>query len=58
MIKVAASFTVAKPGSMTDKGRKEIAAWLRKQAANLLKYGSEYNDAGAFRARYYYKEIA
>ena len=55
-MKVAASFTVAKPGRMTDKGRKEIVAWLRKQATNLLKYGSEYNDTGAFRARYYVEE--
>ena len=41
---------------MTPQMRKEIVAWLRKQAANLLKYGSEYNDTGAFRARYYIKE--
>jgi len=41
---------------MTPKGRKEIAAWLRKQAANLVKYGSEYNDTSAFRVRYYYEE--
>ena len=57
MIKVAASFTVQKPGRMTDKGRKEIAAWLCKQAANLVKRGSEYNDTGPFHARYYYKEV-
>ena len=56
MKKVAASFTVQKPGRMTAKGRRDIAVWLRRQAANLLKHGSEYNDAGAFRARYYYEE--
>ena len=46
--------TIKKPGMMTPKGRKEIAAWLRRQAANLLKYGKDYNDTGAFRARYFY----
>ena len=42
---------------MTPQMRKEIAAWLRERAANLLKYGSEYNDTGAFRARYYVEEV-
>ena len=51
----AAVLTLKKPGTMTDKGRKEIAAWLRKQAANLLKYGKDYNDTGDFRARYLYE---
>ena len=53
---VAASLTIHKPGKMSAKGRKEIVAWLRRQASNLLKHGDQYNDTGAFRARYYYPE--
>lgn len=48
----AAILTLKKPGEMTPKGRAQIAAWLRKQAANLLRYGKDYNDTGDFRARY------
>ena len=54
MIKAAVSFTVQRPGSMTDKGRKEVAAWPRRQATNLIPHGEKYNDTSAFRARYYY----
>ena len=57
MEKVIASVTIQRAGAMTPQTRKDIAAWLRKQAANLLKYGSEYNDTGAFRARYYQGEV-
>ena len=56
MEKVIASVTIQRAGAMTPQTRKDIAAWLRKQAANLVKYGSEYNDSGAFRARYYVEE--
>lgn len=55
ILKVAASFSIDRPGKMTPKGRKEIALWLKQQAKNLEKYGKDYNDTGGFRARYYYK---
>lgn len=51
----AAILTINKPGAMNDKGRKEIAEWLRQNAKNLLKYGKDYNDKGRFIARYIYK---
>ena len=54
---VIASVTIQRPGAMTPQMRKEIAAWLRERAANLLKYGSKYNNTGAFRARYYVEEV-
>lgn len=54
---VIASVTIQRAGAMTPQTRKEIAAWLRKQAANLVKRGSEYNDTGPFRARYYQGEV-
>ena len=50
----AAILTIKKPGEMTEKGRKDIANWLRNQARNLLRYGKKYNDTGDFRARYLY----
>ena len=53
-MKSAAILTLKKPGTMTAKGRSQIAAWLRRQATNLLKYGKDYNDTGDFRARYLY----
>lgn len=53
-MKSAAILTLKKPGDMSASGRKNIAAWLKKQAANLLKYGKDYNDTGDFRARYLY----
>ena len=53
--KSAAILTLQKPGAMTKKGRAEIAAWLRKQASNLVRYGEKYNDTGPFRAKYYYE---
>lgn len=54
---VIASVTIQKPGRMTAEERKEIAAWLRERAANLLKYGSKYSNTGPFRARYYQGEV-
>lgn len=53
-----ATFTIKKPGAMTADERKKIVVWLRYQATCLLKKGKEYNDRGAFRARYYGKEAA
>jgi hypothetical protein len=51
-MKSAAVITIKDVGSMTDQGRKDIAAWLRHQAKMLLKHGDEYSDS--FRARYLY----
>lgn len=50
--KSAAVLTVVKPDEMTPEGRKEIAAWLRRQAAALIKDGDRY--AKRFTARYLY----
>lgn len=51
--KSAAIVTIKAPGKMSKKGRKQIADWLRRQAANLSKHGNEYTD-GMFTARYLY----
>lgn len=53
-MKSAATVTIKRPGAMTEKGRKEIVAWLRKQARNLQRYGARYNNKGTFTARYLY----
>lgn len=52
--KSAAVLTIKDAGSMTDQGRKEVAAWLRKQAKLLVEHGSELSDR--FRARYLYQD--
>lgn len=48
----AAIVTIKKPNEMTRAGRKRVASWLRKQAADFERYGSEY--ASRFTARYLY----
>lgn len=53
-MKSAAILTIKKPGDMSAKGRTDIAAWLRRQARNLVRYGKKYNDTGNFTARYLY----
>lgn len=53
-LKVAAQLSVQRPGGMTSLGRNDIAKWLRRQAAHLVKHGAQYTETGAFRARYYY----
>lgn len=50
----AAIVTIKDADRMTPKGRREIAAWLRRQAGFLTKHGD--NFAGLFRARYIYTE--
>lgn len=55
-MKSAALLTIKKPGALSPAGRKEIVAWLRKQATNLSKYGKIYNDTGNFTARFGYRE--
>ena len=52
--KSAAIITIKSPGSMTKKGRSEIAAWLRQHAANLVRHGDKYTD-GRFTGRYIYE---
>lgn len=51
--KSAAVVTIKDAGKMTKKGRREVAAWLRKTAETLTKYGDEL--APTFRARYIYR---
>ena len=51
----AAVITIKAPGTMTPKGRKDIAAWLRHHAEMLLEHGEEYTH-GIFRGRYAYGE--
>jgi hypothetical protein len=53
--KSAAVLTIKAASNMTDEGRREIAAWLRRQAKHLIKHGEEYTE-GNFRARYLYTE--
>ena len=48
--KVSAKLELYKTDTWSDKGRKEIAAWLRKQADALVKEGKQYS--GNFTARY------
>ena len=50
--KSASILTIFDAPNMTVKGRKAIAAWLRRQAGFLEKHGSELGPR--FRARYLY----
>lgn len=52
-LKTAAVVTIKAPGDMTPAGRREIARWLRKQAANLTRDGRNYTT-GRFRVRWQY----
>jgi hypothetical protein len=54
VLKSAAVLTIKQGNDMTLSGRKELAAWLRKQAGFLVKYGPEL--APVFRARYLYED--
>jgi hypothetical protein len=51
--KAAAVLTLKDADKMTAKGRRQIAAWLRKQADALQAEGNNY--ASRFRARYLYR---
>ena len=51
----AAIITIKQPGKMTPKGRRDIAAWLRRHAEMLVKEGKNYTE-GRFTGRYLYKE--
>lgn len=47
---LVASLTIHRADTMTPEGRRSVAAWMRRQAAELLKQGDQY--AKVFRARY------
>lgn len=52
----AAVLTIKNAPAMTQKGAKEIAAWLRRQADMLEKPVERKALADRFRARYLYVE--
>ena len=49
-----AIITIRRPGKMTARGRRDIAAWLKKHAAYLLKHGKDYTE-GTFTGRFIYR---
>lgn len=51
--KRAASLVIHSPGKMTAAGRRDIAAWLRQQAKNLVRDGKNYTH-GRFTAGFNY----
>lgn len=53
--KSAAIVTIHGPGNMHLRGRKAIAAWLKRTADDLVNLGAKYTD-GRFTARYLYEE--
>jgi hypothetical protein len=54
--KVAATVTIYRASDMTKKGRKSIAAWIRRQARYLECLGGLRRDyAKTYRARCLYK---
>jgi hypothetical protein len=50
----AAVLTIHEPGRMTARGRRDIVAWLRRQAAYFLRHGEQYSET-RFTARYLYR---
>ena len=52
--KSAAVVTIHGAGRMTARGRRDIAGWLRRHAAWLMKHGGEYTR-GRFVGRYLYR---
>lgn len=52
-VKSAAIVIVKDAPKMTKRGRKAIAAWLRRQASFLEKHGNDFS--GRFTARYLYR---
>lgn len=53
--KIAAVFTLFDAPKMSEKGRQDIAAWLRRQASFLLKHHKEL--ASRYTARYIYSPL-
>jgi len=39
----AAIITIHRAGEMTKRGRRDIAAWLRRHAAHLERHGGKYS---------------
>jgi len=52
-LKAAAVVTIRGADKMTPKGRKQVAAWLRRHAAYLTKHGKSYGPT--MRGRYLYR---
>lgn len=52
--KTVATLTVKAPGAMTEQGRRDIAAWLRRQATHLIRSGRWYSKRSRFTSRYRY----
>ena len=50
----AAIVTLRRVPAMSAKGRRQIAAWLRRQAEMLVAEGKDYTES-TFTARYLYK---
>lgn len=50
--KSAAVLTIKRAQHMTPKGRRELALWLRRQAALLVNHGDELSHR--YQARYLY----
>ena len=51
--KSAARLTIHKADTMTPQGRKDVALWLRRQAAFLVRRGA--NFSSRFTANYMYR---
>jgi hypothetical protein len=45
LYKVAATISITDAGSMSKRGRRKIAAWLKSQAEDLENFGEEYSKA-------------
>lgn len=56
-VKTAATLTIHHPGRMTKRGRRDIVAWLRRQADHLARDGENYTS-GRFRAGFNYVEAS
>lgn len=54
LYKVAATISITDAGSMSKRGRRKIAAWLKSQAEDLENFGEEYSKA--FKSRYWYTD--
>jgi hypothetical protein len=54
--KVAASLTFYSAAKMSRQGRMDIAAWLRRQADDLVSLGDQYSS-GRTCARYHYPVV-
>jgi len=52
--KVAAVLTLRRAGAWSPRGRRDIAAWLRKQADFLVAHGKDYPEDSASQSRYCY----